>query len=96
MTNRQLKIVLMMFGGGMAGAAVVQSTLEYIQVVREERKKREAIEQWKQENLALIRRQRDDLMAYVKSDDFDPVETLERIATERDFSEIIQKEYRPF
>jgi hypothetical protein len=35
-------------------------------------------------------------MAYVKSDDFDPVETLERIATEREFSEIIQKEYRPF
>jgi inactivated superfamily I helicase len=93
--TRNTRIALTAFGATLMTLAVVRSWKEYNEIVRKEEEKRKKIDAWMHENLALTFRQRNEILAYVQSDEFEPLEALRRIKEAREFSDFVRNATRP-
>lgn len=71
---------------------VVVGTLNYVNVLLVERKKRRKIEEWKLENLACIENSRHRLVSIASVPDFDMREFASAMAEEQVFLDIVRRQ----
>ncbi len=74
-----------------AGAVIaVGMTLNFVHIVRIEKKKRAKIEEWKLENLACIQNSHDRLMNMIESDDYNTDDFFTAVAEESQFLKMVR------
>ncbi len=79
---------------GIGAVVVVGMTLNYVRIVRIEKKKRAKIEEWRLENLACIKNSYDRLMKMIESEDYTIDDFLAAVAEEGQFLRMVRDQLK--